>query len=250
MPVLPRLLLAAALLACVQFAMAADLVVSAASSLTNAFRDIGRAYEARYPGDRVIFNFAASDVLMRQIVQGAPVDVFASADRLAMDRAIGAGAVRAATRVDFAGNDIAVVVPFDSRLDLRTPHDLAGKSVRRVAYGDPVTTPAGRYARNALQATGLWQAIAAKGVPANDVRQALHYVARGEADAGLVFVTDAASMPDKIRVVAMLSPRTRISYPIAVTTRSRNAVAAARFVAFVRSREAQRILAGHGFRVR
>lgn len=244
-------LLAVALLAASVPATAAqahaELVVSAASSLTNAFRAVAQAWEAANPGMRVVLNFGASDVLMRQIVEGAPADVFASADQSAMDRAQAAGMLAAGSRRDFAGNTLVLVVPASVPSAVAGPADLRSDAVRRIAYGNPASVPVGRYAREALQEQGLWDAVQARGVPAQNVRQALDYVARGEVDAGIVFATDAAAMPTRVRVVATLPTRTPIAYPIAITARAAGNAAAARFTAFVGSAEGRRILARHGF---
>jgi molybdate transport system substrate-binding protein len=242
-----RPLVALLLLAGPSGAIAADLVVSAAASLTDAFRAAGEAYEARHPGTRVVLNFAASDVLLRQIVNGAPADVFASADQAAMDKAVAAGAVDPATRHDFARNRLLLVVPKDARVAVPSAQALAGADVKRVAYGDPASVPAGRYARAALESLGLWNAVSAKGVLAQNVRQALDYVARGEVDAGLVFATDAAAMRDRVTVVATVPTPRPVTYPIAVVAGSKQAGEAAAFSAFVRSAEGRRILAGYGF---
>jgi molybdate transport system substrate-binding protein len=227
-------------------AAAADLVVSAASSLTDAFQAVGKAYEARHPGTRVVLNFAASDVLLRQISNGAPADVFASADQAAMDKAVAAGAVDAATRQDFASNRLVLVVPKDgarvtSLAGLRDP------AVTRVAYGDPASVPVGRYTRAALERQGLWDAVSAKGVLAQNVRQGLDYVARGEVDAGFVFATDASIMKDKVDVAATVPTPVPITYPIAIVVGSKQADEAGRFEAFVQSADGRAILARFGF---
>ncbi|WP_413624713.1 molybdate ABC transporter substrate-binding protein [Luteibacter sp. Lutesp34] len=235
------------LLAGSPLAGAADLVVSAAASLTDAFRATAQAYEAAHPGTRVVLNFAASDVLLRQIVNGAPADVFASADQAAMDKAVAAKAVEPASRVNFARNRLLLVVPKPPRVAVTSPASLAESRVKRVAYGDPASVPAGRYAKAALEASGLWESVSAKGVLAQNVRQALDYVARGEVDAGLVFATDAAMMPDRVQVVATVPTTTPVTYPIAVVAGSKRGADAASFVAFVRSDQGRRILARYGF---
>src|SRR3982750_3640076 len=126
-------------------AFATDLVVSAASSLTDAFQAVGKAYEAKHPGTHVVLNFAASDVLLRQIASGAPADVFASADQAAMDKVLAAKAIDPATRQDFALNRLVLIVPRDSKLHVTSPADLKAAEVKRVAYGDPASVPVGRY---------------------------------------------------------------------------------------------------------
>lgn len=242
-----RWLLALCVLAGPGIASAADLTVSAASSLTDGFRAVGAAYERAHPGTHVVLNFAASDVLLRQIANGAPADVFASADQTAMDKAVAAGAVDVATRRDFASNRLVLVVPTDATVRVGSPADLRQPAVRRVAYGDPASVPVGRYTQAALQQQGLWDAISAKGVLAQNVRQGLDYVARGEVDAGFVFATDAAIMKDRVTVVATVPTPRPIRYPIAVVAGSAHAADAASFAAFVASPAGLRILAGFGF---
>lgn len=225
---------------------AADLVVSAASSLTDAFQAVGKAYEAKHPGMHVVLNFAASDVLLRQIANGAPADVFASADETAMDKAVAAKAVDPATRQDFATNRLVLIVPKGSK-SVTSPADLKADTVKRVAYGDPASVPVGRYTKAALEQLGLWDAVSAKGVLAQNVRQSLDYVARGEVDAGFVFATDATILKDKVDVAAKVPTPKPITYPIAVVAGSKQARDAAAFEAFVQSPEGRGILAGFGF---
>ncbi len=228
-------------------ASVADVVVSAASSLTDAFQAVGKAYEAKHPDTHVVLNFAASDVLLRQIASGAPADVFASADETAMDKAVTAKAIDPATRRDFASNRLVLIVPKGSKASITSPGDLKAAAVKRVAYGDPASVPVGRYTRAALEQQGLWDVVSAKGVLAQNVRQSLDYVARGEVDAGFVFATDATVMKDKVDVAATVPTPQPITYPIAVVAGSKQAKDAAAFEAFVLSPEGRGILAGFGF---
>lgn len=226
---------------------AADLVVSAASSLTDAFQSVGKAYEAKHPGTHVVLNFAASDVLLRQIANGAPADVFASADETAMDKAVVAKAIDPSTRHDFAINHLVLIVPKGTAVKVGSLADLRNEAVKRVAYGDPASVPVGRYTKAALEQQGLWDAVSAKGVLAQNVRQSLDYVARGEVDAGFVFATDATMLRDKVTVVATVPTPKPISYPMAVVAGSRQATEAASFEAFVQSADGRQILAEFGF---
>ncbi|SDG19779.1 molybdate ABC transporter substrate-binding protein [Dyella sp. 333MFSha] len=228
-------------------ASAADLVVSAASSLTDAFQSVGKAYEAKHPGTHVVLNFAASDVLLRQIASGAPADVFASADQAAMDKAVEAKAIDVSTRQDFATNRLVLIVPKDATVRVTSPADLKNAAVKRVAYGDPASVPVGRYTKAALEQQGLWDAVSAKGVLAQNVRQSLDYVARGEVEAGFVFATDAAIAKDKVTVAATVPTPKPISYPIAVVAASKQVAEAKSFEAFVQSAEGRGILARFGF---
>lgn len=228
-------------------AHATELVVSAATSLTNAFKDLGHAFEQQHPGVKVINNFGASDILMQQIVRGAPVDVFASADQIAMDKAVAEKAVQADTRNNFAANQIVLIVPFDSRLTLTHLQDLTQAKVNKVALGNPASVPFGRYAKTALEQAGLWEAVSAKSVLAQNVRQSLDYVARGEVEAGFVFATDAAMMPDKVKIAVRIAADTPATYPIAITAATTQAKLAKQYLAYVQSRSGQTILAHYGF---
>lgn len=247
-PFLRRTVLAAALIfGAAPSAFAADLVVSAAASLTNAFKTLAEQYEKGHPDTKIVLNFGASDVLMQQIVRGAPADVFASADQDAMNRAEAEKVIQPASRKDFAANQVVLIVPADSKLGIGALRDLTRTDVKRVAYGNPSSVPVGRYTKGALEAENLWEAVSAKGVPAQNVRQSLDYVARGEVDAGFVFATDAAIMPDKVKVAVRVPNRTPVTYPIALTTQPRQPAQAASFVQYVLAPDGQAVLAKYGF---
>jgi molybdate transport system substrate-binding protein len=240
--------LAAALLALTaSVAQAADLTVSAAASLSNALRELGPLFEARNPGTSVVFNFGASDTLLAQIARGAPADVFASADQETMDRADAQKLLMAGSRRNFVANTLVMVVPADSTLGLRAPADLQKPAVKRIAIGNPASVPVGRYAKGALEAGKLWAAVEPKAVFAQNVRQALDYVARGEVEAGFVYATDAAIMKDKVKVIVTVPTDTAITYPIASVAGSPNPEAARRFLDFVLTPAAQAVLARYGF---
>ncbi|HCW17820.1 molybdate ABC transporter substrate-binding protein, partial [Achromobacter sp.] len=211
------------------------------------FKEVARGYEKENPGTQVVLNFGASDVLLQQIVKGAPADVFASADQKAMDKAVAEKAVKPASRVDFAANQIVLIVPTDSKANITALKDLTRDDVKRIAYGNPASVPVGRYTQGALEAAGLWNVVQAKSVLAQNVRARLDYVSRGEVDAGFVFATDAAGMPDKVKVALRVPSQTPVTYPIAVTTREAAAQDAARFVAYVLSPAGQAILSRYGF---
>jgi molybdate transport system substrate-binding protein len=228
-------------------AMAGDLVVSAASSLTNAFKDIAQSYEAQHPGSKVLLNFGASGALLQQMAKGAPVDVFASADQETMDAAQQQGLVRAVDRQDFVRNALVVVAPMDAKASPAALKDLVGPGVARVALALPASVPVGRYGKHALEAAGLWAAVQSKLVNTTNVRQSLDYVARGEVDAGFVYATDAALMKDKVKTAFAVPLDRAILYPIARTAASGNAAEAAAFIAYVRSPAGQAILARYGF---
>jgi molybdate transport system substrate-binding protein len=227
--------------------VAQPLTVSAAASLTDAMREIGVHFEAARPGRIVRFNFAASGALLQQIVRGAPVDVFVSADPEAMNRGIDAKVIDPATRRDFASNSLVLVAPKQGAAPVASMADLTRPEVRRIAVGKPATVAAGRYAKQALERAQLWAALQPRLVLADHTRQALDYVARGEAEAGLVFLTDAESMKDKVRVVATGGGHLPIAYPVAVTVQTPQRAAAMAFIAFLFDERSQAILARHGF---
>ena len=227
-------------------AQAADLTVSAAASLSNAFTELGHAFEAQHPGDQVVLNFAASDVLLKQIEQGAPSDVFASADEATMDRAAQSKLIDPATRHDFAGNLLVLIVASGIKPPANLA-DLASGTYAHIAIGNPDSVPAGRYAKTVLSDAGLWDKLQAQFVPTQNVRQALDYVARGEAQAGFVYATDAATQKDKVGVAFNVPTATPVRYPIAAVANSKHAQLARDFATFVASSEAQAVLARYGF---
>jgi molybdate transport system substrate-binding protein len=242
-----KLVAAATLVLAAGLARAGDLHVSAASSLSNAFKEVAGRYEARHAGTRVLLNFGASGALLQQMAKGAPVDVFASADTETMDLAAKQGLVAGGERRDFARNSLVVVVPRDSRIPLKRLQDLGQPGVQKVAIGNPASVPAGRYTKHALESAKLWPGISAKAIHTQNVRQSLDYVARGEVDAGFVYASDAAVMQDRVRVAFEVPLDIAIRYPIARTAAALDAQEAQRFVDFVLSPAGQAVLARYGF---
>ncbi|RZL03845.1 MAG: molybdate ABC transporter substrate-binding protein [Rubrivivax sp.] len=228
-------------------ACAQDITVSAAASLQNAMKEIGAAYQAARPGSQVHFNFAASGPLLAQIAQGAPVDVFASADAETMDQAQARHLIKAPSRVNFAANQLVLVSPRSQTASLKTLADLKRPGINHIAVGTPATVPAGRYARSALQAQQLWDDLAPKLVFAENVRQALNYVSRAEAEAGFVYRTDALVDQDKVRIDLVVPTTQPVVYPIALVAATKNAAASADFVKFVTGPQGQAVLGQFGF---
>lgn len=228
-------------------AIAADVTVSAAASLTNAFRELGGAYEAAHPGDKVLLNFAASDTLVQQIAKGAPVDVFASADEDAMDKAEAQKLLAAGSRRIFARNSLVLIAPASSTLAVADLNALRQPALRRLTTGNPASVPVGRYTREALEKAGVWTNIEERFVFATSVRQSLDYVARGEADAGFVYYTDVAAQAGKVKVLMPVPTPSPIRYPMAVLAAAPNAEGARQFAAFAMSAQGQAILAKYGF---
>ncbi|MCW5604238.1 MAG: molybdate ABC transporter substrate-binding protein [Burkholderiales bacterium] len=226
---------------------AAELTVSAAASLTNAFTEIGKEYEKARPGDRVLFNFGASGSLLQQIVRGAPVDVFASADLETMDRAQKQNVVVQGTRVNFAANKLVVIVPGSSNAQLDSLADLGDAAIRRIAVGIPESVPVGRYTKGVLEAAKLWEPLQPKMIFTQNVRQSLDYVARGETDAGFVYATDARIAQERVRVALEVPTADPILYPIAAVKGNGQERQARDFVQFVQSERARQILEKYGF---
>src|SRR6185436_18245372 len=223
--------------------LAADLMVSAASSLTNAFQEIGKAYEKERPGTRVLFNFGASGQLLQQISRGAPTDVYASADAESMNRAEQQNLVLRSSRADFAVNKLLLVAPSDSALALETLQDLTKAQVQRIAVGNPDSVPVGRYAKAAL-----WSTLEPKYIYTQNVRQSLDYVARGEVEAAFVYLTDAAVSAVGVRTAFEVPTEKPIVYPIAAVKGYGNENRARDFIAYVRSDAGRKVLDKFGFR--
>ena len=209
--------------------------------------DIGKAFEQAEPSVTVTFNFASSGELLQQMIQGAPVDVFISANQKFMDDAQAQQLIIEATRKNFAGNSLVLIIPSDANTSITTVEDLIRTDIQRVAIGDPASVPAGQYAKDAFEGYQIWEKMGGKLIFGSNVRQVLDYVRRGEVDAGVVFLTDAAIETEKVRVVMPLEHHAPILYPLAVTTLTNNADAATRFVEFVRSEKGQAILRQFGF---
>ena len=228
-------------------AQAADLTVSAASSLTNALRDIAPLFEATHPGTQVQLNFGASGSLLQQIAKGAPADVFASADQETMNQAQAQGLIKTEQRRDFVSNALVVIVPNQTSQVPTALTDLAQPGHARIAIGLPASVPVGRYTKGVLEAAGLWGVIEPKMVGANNVRQALDYVARGEVDAGFVYATDAALMANKVKRAFNVPTAQPTLYPVAPLTGAPNAATATQFVQFLLTPQAQAVFSRYGF---
>jgi len=228
-------------------AAAQQITVSAAASLTDAFKELGPKFEAGKPGATVRFNFAASGVLLQQISQGAPVDVFASADQETMDRGAGQKLVDTDTRKNFASNSLVLIEPAKDGVGIKSLQDLSGPAVKKIAVGKLATVPVGRYTKQALDAASLWTPLESKFVQADSVRQVLDYVGRGEVEAGFVYRTDAAVMADRVKIVLSPEGHTPVTYPVAVVADSKQKAVARDFVNFLSTDAAQQILAKYGF---
>jgi molybdenum ABC transporter, periplasmic molybdate-binding protein len=250
--IMKKWMVATLLLVVAQQVAATEVMVSAAASLTNAFKEVGAAYETKYPGAKVSLNFGASGALQQQIAKGAPVDVFASADQATMDLAQKEGQIIPEERKDFVRNTLVLILPMDSKLvPPKQLSDLTQEGITRISLGNPATTPAGRYAQRAMEKADVWAKVESKLIMTQNVRQSLDYVVRGEVDTGFVFGTDAAIMPDKAKIAFEVPLDEKITYPVAMTSNnkvdSEKGKEAKRFIDFLLSDEGQTILGKYGF---
>jgi molybdate transport system substrate-binding protein len=240
-------LIAAVLLAAHQGPEPTQITVSAAVSLSDVLTAVADEYGRRALGS-VRFNFAASNVLSRQIVDGAPVDVFISADEAQMDVVAAAHLIRAGSRVPLLRNQLAVVVPNDRPRIFKGIKDLTDPAFKRIAIGDPTAVPAGVYAKQYLEAQGLWKQIEPRIVPAGSVRAALSAVEAGAADAGIVYRTDARlALRATVAWVVPAADGPRIVYPGAIVTTSAHPQDAKKFLDFLLGDTASRIAERFGF---
>jgi molybdate transport system substrate-binding protein len=247
-----RFLLVLCLLLSPLVARAQELTVFAAASLTDAMQDVSTQWaQAGHPPLRL--SFGASSTLARQIEQGAPANLFASADEIWMDYLVGKKLIAADTRKDLLGNDLVLVVPANhpQHVTIRAGFDLLGMlgPNGRLATGDPAHVPVGIYAEQALKKLGLWNAITPRLAPTDDVRSALLLVERGEAPAGIVYATDAAV--SKAVMVAGTFPADShdpVAYPFAVT-KSGDTPEARALMTFLSGPQAREIFAKRGFKV-
>lgn len=222
-----------------------EVLVFAAASMKPALDELSAKFTAALDAKMTV-TYAASSMLAQQIQSGAPADVFISADAEWAAKVEKSG--HAVKRADLLGNSLVLVVPVGGVAIVKGPEDLIGEAINHVAIGDPATVPAGKYAKEALETLGLWTRLQAKLVPAMDVRQALLYVERGEAEAGIVYATDAKSS-HAVRVVAALdaSLKTPIRYSLVLVKREAPSAKAEACFAFLLSDVAMRGFEAAGF---
>ena len=229
------------------FTFAANLRVSAAASLTDVLQEIAPLYE-KQSGDTLLFNFGASSMLARQIQEGAPADLFISADELKMDQISQRGLVVKKSRRSLLSNTLVIIVPSDSRLKIGKPADLADPGIRNIAVAEPSTVPAGIYAKMYLRKIGIWDKVTYKIIPTDNVRAALAAVESENAETGIVYKTDALiSKVVRIAYEISASEGPEISYPAAVLADSKQQAAAQKLLDYLQSPPAQEIFRKYGF---
>ena len=246
LPALLALLLAASLLGCSR--SDDELLIFAAASLRDALEEVGDEFH-RAHGVRVRFSYGGSVAMAQQLARGAPADLFLSAGPGPMDTLERQELLEPGTRVDLLGNVLVVVAGEGVSATLSEPQGLLAPEARRLAVADPQLAPAGAYAREALQSLGLWSQLEPKLVTGPDVRTVLAYVESGNADAAIVYATDAKVSPD-LRILWTFDPDTHfpLVYPAAALRDAGNPEGARLFLEFLLGPEAGDVFARSGFR--
>lgn len=223
------------------------LLISAAASLREVMEEIKPFYQREYPNVNLTFNFGASGALLQQIEQGAPADILISAAQYQMDTLDQKGSLVPGTRSNLANNKLVLIAPKNSR-SVSSFMSLKQPGIKRIAIGEPRSVPAGQYGEQVLQNLNLWKVLKPKLVYANNVRQVLAMVESGNADAGLVYATDA-KISDKVKVVVIAANNLHspIVYPMAVLRSSKHIEIAKAWVQYLSNPEARNILRQYGF---
>jgi molybdate transport system substrate-binding protein len=228
-------------------AHADEILVSAAASLAEVLKEISNGYRSKSK-HTVRFNFGPSSGLARQIEEGAPADIFFSADLPQMDTLDRNGRLEPGTRKNLLSNQLVIIVPADSKLAMASPKDLLKSVVKRIALGEPSSVPVGVYSSKYLADEGLWNQVKAKIVPVQDVRATLAAVESGNVEAGFVYKTDAA-VSKKVKVAFQVPSEKgpKIVYPIAIVKESKRKDAARNFMSYIVSPAAKETFKKYGF---
>lgn len=229
-------------------AQSTPLLTAAAASLKNAIEEINPLFQSANSGVELKYNFAASGLLQQQIEQGAPVDVFISAAAQPMDNLQKKDLLLADTRKQLLTNSLVLIVPNNSTLNLTRFEQLTDANLKKIALGEPRSVPAGKYAEEVLTQLGILEDLRPKFVYGNSVRNVLSAVESGNADAGIVYLTDA-KISKQVKPVATADPQLHspIVYPIAVVKASKNPESAKDYIQFLSSNPAQDVFKKYGF---
>ena len=224
-----------------------EILVSAAASLTDVLNEIGRGYQSKSK-NTVKFNFGPSSGLARQIDEGAPADIFFSADLKQMDNLDKKDRLEPGTRNNLLSNQLVMIVPADSKLALKSPRDLLKSDVKKIALAEPSSVPAGLYSQKYLSEEGLWNKVEGKVVPVQDVRATLASVESGNVEAGFVYKTDAA-ISKKIKIVyeVPLHKGPKITYPVALVKESKRKDTARDFMRYIQTPGSKELFKKYGF---
>jgi molybdate transport system substrate-binding protein len=224
-----------------------SLLISAAASLKDILEEIKPLYQQSKPNVNISYNFGSSGALQQQIEQGAPADIFISAAKKQVDALEQKGLLVAGTRNIIAKNRLVLVVPKNS-VGITSFYNLKDAKVKKIAIGEPRSVPAGQYAQQVLEKLKIWNQVKPKLVFANNVRQVLASVETGNAEAGLVYITDA-KISNKVKIIVAADEKyhSAIIYPLAVVKRSKNLAAAKEFSQFLSSDQAKTVFKKYGF---
>ncbi|HEY7220101.1 MAG TPA: molybdate ABC transporter substrate-binding protein [Candidatus Binatia bacterium] len=230
-------------------ALADEILVSAAASLTDVLKEISYGYQTRAK-HTVKFNFGPSSGLARQIEEGAPADIFFSADLPQMDKLDKNGRLEPRTRKNLLSNQLVMIVPADSKLALLSPKDLLKPDAKKIALAEPSSVPVGVYSKKYLTDEGLWNEVESKVVPVQDVRATLASVESGNVEAGFVYKTDAA-ISKKVKIVyeVPIDKGPKITYPVAIVKDSERKGTARDFLNYLQSSVAKDFFKKYGFGV-
>ena len=228
-------------------AWADEVLVSAAASLTDVLKEIASSYRAKAK-HTVKFNFGPSNGLARQIEEGAPADLFFSADLPQMDALDKNGRLEPGTRKNLLSNQLVIIVPADSKLAVSSPNDLLKADIKRIALAEPSSVPVGVYSSTYLADEGLWDQVKPKIVPVQDVRATLASVESGNVEAGFVYKTDAV-ISKKVKIVyeVPIEKGPKITYPVAIVKESKRKEAAREFLNYIQSPLAKEYFKKYGF---
>jgi molybdate transport system substrate-binding protein len=228
-------------------AWADEILVSAAASLTDVLNEISKSYQSTSK-NTVKFNYGPSSGLARQIDEGAPADIFFSADLPQMDNLDKKGRLEPGTQKNLLSNQLVIIVPADSKLAISSSKDLLKADVKRIALAEPSSVPVGVYTSKYLTDEGLWKQVKPKVVPVQDVRATLASVESGNVEAGFVYKTDAA-VSRKVKIVyeVPIDKGPKITYPLAIVKDSKRKDAARDFVSYVQSPAAKDAFKKYGF---
>jgi molybdate transport system substrate-binding protein len=226
-----------------------EISVLAAASLSDVMKEIETKYESSHPNVDLVPSFASSGKLKQQIEQGVPADLFFSASSKEMDALLQKDMIDPNYHSDLLSNDLVLIVPRDSKVKIKGFTDLKAPSIKTISVGQPETVPAGKYAKQALEKMNLWKDVQSKLVFAGDVRQVLTHVKTGNADAGIVYKTDAATTTE-VTVVATFDPKSHqpIVYPIGVLKTSKHPKQTQDFYQWLHSPQAMEIFQKYGFK--
>jgi molybdate transport system substrate-binding protein len=246
-PFIVSCLILSLLLGAPPIVVADEILLAAAASLTDVLRDIGKAYQSKSK-HKILLTLGPSNFLARQIDEGAPADMFFSADLAQMELLERNGRLEPGTRKNLLSNQLVIVVPADSRLAIASPRDLLKPEIKKVALADPAAVPVGVYSSKYLADEGLWDKVKPKVIPVLDVRATLAAVESGNVEAGIVYKTDAAISPKvKTAFEVPIDKGPKITYPVAIVKDSKKKEAARDFLNYASSPPGKAAFRKYGF---